>query len=412
MSNAQPIEIVLVGRPNAGKSAMFNRLTGGSAHVGNFPGVTVDILESTLVLSSGTNATLFDLPGFYSLDARLAEGTDEHVAYDFLTKRLATDRAPATTVAMVQVLDASQLGAGLRLTRELQTRFPHARLLVIASQIDLLTKDALKLDVEGLQSRIHSPVVAVSAREPSSRASVLSAIEALLANESGDASEAWDTEVVEAAVVRSTMPEASVDTPAEKQPQSFDKSPGHGARARSDRVDAVVLHPVFGPVLFVAIMAALFASVFLIADPVASVCDTAVQWLGKLLRPALGDGMLASMVVDGALAEPAPSLLFAADHHLDRDDGGARGEWISLSRGLPGRSVVQGHGAWRQGVRSAAHCSCVCSACDCLDSCAARSEGAIDGDTRDPVDDLLGAIAGVQLDRGCVFWGTTSKCGR
>lgn len=296
-----PIEIVLVGRPNAGKSAMFNRLTGGSAHVGNFPGVTVDILEADLTLSTGVSVTVFDLPGFYSLDARLAEGTDEHVAYDFLTRCLARDRTPTVDVALVQVLDASQLAAGLRLTRELQQRFPEARLLVVASQLDLLTRDSLTLDTALLAEKIQAPVVAVSARDPASRAAVLGAIEGLLAL-TAVAPTSWDPEVVGGEVIRNSDREPDDTSTTEASNESAPtRLPGHNARAWTDRVDAVFLHPLFGPVLFVAIMAALFASVFLIADPVASGCDLVVQWLGKLLRPALGGGTFASMIVDGAL---------------------------------------------------------------------------------------------------------------
>ena len=104
--------VVLVGRPNAGKSSLFNRLTGGNAHVGNFPGVTVDVLEARVRLPNGRDADVVDLPGIYSLEATVDPATDEGVARTFLNDALERGRP----LVLVQVLDATQLALGLRLT--------------------------------------------------------------------------------------------------------------------------------------------------------------------------------------------------------------------------------------------------------------------------------------------------------
>src|SRR5580658_6752099 len=76
--------VALLGRPNSGKSSLYNAITGGDAKVGNFPGITVDILEGDLRLSDGTVVRVADLPGLYSIEAVVDKATDEGVARTFL----------------------------------------------------------------------------------------------------------------------------------------------------------------------------------------------------------------------------------------------------------------------------------------------------------------------------------------
>ena len=157
--------VLLLGRPNAGKSSVYNRLTGAHAKVGNFPGVTVDILSADLPLpGSQKPARVLDLPGVYSLDVTLDPGTDEGVARSFLDRVI----AEKTRAVLVQVLDASQLAAGLALTRELLAR--PLPLLVVLTQRDVLLAEGRLLSVEPLVKALGVPVVAINAHDPSSRA--------------------------------------------------------------------------------------------------------------------------------------------------------------------------------------------------------------------------------------------------
>ena len=103
------------GRPNSGKSSLYNALTGGDAHVGNYPGITVDILEGDVKLPSGAHAVVVDLPGFYSVEATVDKTTDEGVARAFLD---AFEKSGERLV-VVQVIDPTRLALGLRLTAEL-----------------------------------------------------------------------------------------------------------------------------------------------------------------------------------------------------------------------------------------------------------------------------------------------------
>ncbi|HEX7666013.1 MAG TPA: FeoB small GTPase domain-containing protein, partial [Polyangiaceae bacterium] len=166
--------VLLAGRPNSGKSSLFNLVTGGDAHVGNFPGVTVDVLEAKVSLPGGRSASVADLPGFYSIAAVVDPKTDEGVARTVVEKAESGDRP----WLVVQVIDATQLAMGLRLTRELRER--NVPLLVALTQKDVLASEGRQIDAAALEREIGAPVIVVSAREASSKRVIESAIESLL----------------------------------------------------------------------------------------------------------------------------------------------------------------------------------------------------------------------------------------
>jgi ferrous iron transport protein B len=282
--------VALVGRPNSGKSSLFNAVTGGDAHVGNFPGITVDILEAKVTLPGGGAAMIADLPGLYSIDASVDPATDEGVARAFLERAAESGRE----IVVVQVVDATQLALGLRLTRELvRLRAP---LLVIATQRDLLDAEGRSLDAAALEAALGVPVLTVSAREPATRARVLAAIEARRTDVPRAASEpAWDPASLARTVV-ADRPDVSATA--------------HRRRSFTARADAVLLHPVVGPVLFLGLMAAVFAAVFLVADPMSNLMDAGLTLARARLTHWLGEGLLASFLADGVLGGAGTVLAF------------------------------------------------------------------------------------------------------
>ncbi|WP_437311848.1 ferrous iron transport protein B [Sorangium sp. So ce388] len=304
--------VALLGRPNSGKSSLFNRLTGGSAHVGNFPGITVDILTADVRLAGGKVATIADLPGLYSIESVVDPATDEGVARRFLD-RTGEGGHPRL---VVQVLDATQLALGLRLTRELVQR--GLAPLVVATQRDVLEGEGRGIDLGALERAIGLPVLLVSARDPGARGAVLDAIAARL-----DAGAAR----LDAGAARLDAGAARLDAGAAEAPRAAAWDPDVVARAayieaaRRDaaaerrrtftaRADAVLLHPAAGPVLFLGLMAVLFAAVFLVATPATEALDAAIGRLGGLVSRALGGGLAASFVVDGVLGGAGTVLAF------------------------------------------------------------------------------------------------------
>ena len=110
----KPPTLALVGRPNSGKSSMYNRLTGGDAHVGNFPGITVDILEDFVDVPGVGRTCVLDVPGLYTFEASVDASTDEGIARDFLLGL----ESSGERYVIAQVADSTQLGLALRRARD------------------------------------------------------------------------------------------------------------------------------------------------------------------------------------------------------------------------------------------------------------------------------------------------------
>lgn len=285
-----PPHIVLIGRPNSGKSSLYNALTGGRAHVGNFPGITVDILEGTTTLPGGEPAKVVDLPGLYSVGAAVDAATDEGVARQFLDGA----KARGEHVVLVQVVDPTRLALGLRLTRELlEVGLP---LVVALTHGDVLAAEGRRVDTKALEESLGVPVVLLdlrSAPESAARSAVGHAIEtAARATERRPAKDV-DPNQLARDVVRDE------GTPKER-----------ARRKLTERVDRVLLHPVLGPFLFVGIMAALFAAVFLVADPAATLMDAAIGAVRGWLDERLGEGLVTSLITDGILGGAGTVLAF------------------------------------------------------------------------------------------------------
>jgi ferrous iron transport protein B len=329
VSEPEETIVVLVGRPNAGKSSLYNAITGGHAKVGNFPGVTVDVLEATVATDDGQRLRLVDLPGVYSVETEADPESDEGHARRFL----AALRAEKKPHVVAQVADATQIGLALRLTAEL--RRGGDPMVLLATQSDALAASGREIDVGMLEDALGVPVLPVSARAPGVRERVLSALS-------------------DAARARAVPPKGDVDVEAlgTRAIREHDGDAAARARTRTRRLDAALLHPVLGPVLFVALMALLFACVFLVADPASSVMDATNRFLGGRIGAALGEGWLSSLLVDGVLGGAGTVLAFlpqiviltVAMELVDASGYLARGSFLVdrllRAAGLGGRSFV------------------------------------------------------------------------
>ena len=148
--HASPL-VALVGNPNAGKSALFNALTGARQKVGNYPSVTVERHSGRLVLDDGRPVELIDLPGAYSLEP---SSPDERVTRDVVTGASSLERLPD---ALVVVVDAANLDNHLRFT--LQLIALGLPVVVALNMVDLAERDGLTLDAAVLARELGVPVV-------------------------------------------------------------------------------------------------------------------------------------------------------------------------------------------------------------------------------------------------------------
>ena len=144
--------IALLGNPNAGKTTLFNELTGSKQHVGNWPGVTVEKKEGKLK-NHKNDVTIVDLPGIYSLSPYTLE---EVVSRDYIIKEKPS--------AIINIIDATNLERNLYLTSQaIETGVP---VVIALNMMDLIEKRGLKIDIDELSKALGGiPVVPISALE-------------------------------------------------------------------------------------------------------------------------------------------------------------------------------------------------------------------------------------------------------
>ena len=279
--------ILLVGAPNSGKSALFNQLTGLSHKVANYPGITVDV--GTGALRADARLTVWDFPGTYSLTAVSGE---EQVAID--TLRAALKSEEQAVVAMV--CDATRLEKSatycLQVARECaQAQKPF---LVLLNMMDVIESDGLDMDVQGLSKALGVPVFPVSARTGKG----LSEVEAVLVSSTPEISTWGDT------------PDALISGTATQIAERFAPK-GDLLVRRQAKLDNWLLGTLSGGVAFVMIMTLFFQAIFTWAAPLMDGVESIVIAMGGLVSSVLPDGVLADFVNDAIFGGLGAFLVFA-----------------------------------------------------------------------------------------------------
>lgn len=163
--------IALVGNPNCGKTALFNRLTGARQKVGNYAGVTVERKEGQFISPKGQPWRLLDLPGAYSL---LAATPDEVITRDVIAGTRRDESAP---VGLVCVVDATNLRLNLRMVLELQTL--GVPMVLVINMMDEATRRGIRIDTTRLQAELGMPVVEAVAVRAGGEQALLAQLDAL-----------------------------------------------------------------------------------------------------------------------------------------------------------------------------------------------------------------------------------------
>lgn len=295
--------IVLVGNPNAGKTSLFNRLTGQRNSTANFAGTTLShhrgqLRPSTLAPLRPTPLTLIDLPGLYSLEPTSPE---EEVASRVLRGEQPGEPAPD---AVVIVIDATNLERNLPLAIEaIDLERPT---LVALNMSDLAEKLGLKLDREKLSARIGCPVVSVSARTGDGIDSLVAAIHALVDQK--------PIPQLDAAACACTSCNgcgyaSRFDWAESVRADSLSGDLNAPSRF-TDAVDTVLTHRVGGLLAFAAVMFGLFMTIFSVATVPMDLIDALFGWAGETVGPWLPEGDLRSLVVDGVIGGVGGMLVF------------------------------------------------------------------------------------------------------
>jgi ferrous iron transport protein B len=281
--------VALVGNPNAGKTSLFNALTGSRQKVGNYPGVTVERKAGRLPLPDGRTAELIDLPGTYSLTPR---SPDEAVTRDAVLGHLKGEKR---LDAIVAVVDATNLRNHLRFVLEL--RRLGTPMLVALNMVDLAARDGTRIDIEALQTILGLPVIETVAVRRRGLAELGEGLSGLLQQAAPSQIAAPETDV------RLLQREARVIAQTVTITQ--------GAQRRwSQRLDRIALHPVMGPLLLGLLLFGMFQAVFAWAE-------APMDWLAGLVTAAqasltasLPAGALQSLLVDGVLGGVGAVVVF------------------------------------------------------------------------------------------------------
>ena len=288
-----PALVALVGNPNCGKTALFNALTGAHQKVANYAGVTVERKEGLVTTPAGRQIHVLDLPGTYSLRAR---SPDEMVTRDAVLGRLTGESQPDVIVC---VADATNLRLVLRLILELKAV---GRPLVLAlNMYDIAQRQGLRIDIEGLSRKIGAPIVTTVATRKRGIDELIAQVDAVAHDLARVSPDNWHE--LNAAQIRDAHREAQrIMRAYVRPPERPDTLTG--------KIDAVLLHPVWGLTILSVLLLVMFQAVFTWATPAMDLINLGFEGLGGLVAQVLPPGWIRDLIVDGVIAGVGSVLVF------------------------------------------------------------------------------------------------------
>jgi ferrous iron transport protein B len=283
--------VALVGNPNAGKSALFNALTGARQKTGNYPGVTVERHSGRISLDDGRPAELVDLPGTYSLTPT---SPDEAVTRDVVMGRQTGERRPA---AIIIVVDACNLDNHLRFALELiGLGLP---CVVALNMVDLAERDGLTLSAEKLSAELGVPVIPTIAVRKRGLDDLRTALTDALTTAPPDAARAVNAPVASGDLRREALRLANAAILAERP-----------ARRTTRMIDSVVLHPIAGPIILFATLFAMFQLVYSAAETPVTLIEGGLGQMQDWVMRVMPDNLLRSAIIDGVIAGVGAVIVF------------------------------------------------------------------------------------------------------
>jgi ferrous iron transport protein B len=353
--STKTLTVALVGNPNAGKSTLFNALSGLRQRVGNYPGVTVEMKRGHCVVED-TKLELIDLPGTYSLSAR---SPDELVAVELLLGRRPEEPRPDVVLSIV---DGTNLDRHLFLTSQLLDL--GVPVVVAVNMIDAAEAQGIKIDCTKLSERLGVPVIPIQANRSIGVPDLMRAVLAAAASpvsprgpalpaafeeeagklqtevgpdvppfltrrlllDVGGAIEQWQVglhggqllDKLKAA--RERLAAAGQSVPGVEVRNRFAwiraavaaavvKPPVRPA-SRSDGIDRILTHRLWGTLIFLAVMFLIFQSIFVSAKPMMEWIDGLREAAARSVESVMTPGPLRGLVVDGVIKGVGSVLVF------------------------------------------------------------------------------------------------------
>jgi len=345
------LTIALIGNPNAGKSSLFNQLTGLRQKTGNFPGVTVDKKSGTWPIDTQTTATVVDLPGVYSI---YPKSLDEQLVTDILANPVHPDYPDVAVV----VVDASNLHRNLLLfTQVADLGVPTVLAL---NMLDVAKSQGKEVNSVRLAMRLGVPVVRINARTGEGIDQIKKAVLGQLENPTLPGKLFFDPADEVADLIADTrtqyalqnnylalqyiiqhdgfsflnrVQQLALDAIIDRYEfnetafqanetitrykriativaESVTDHRPIGEPTWSQKLDRVLLHPVWGYAIFAFILLLIFQAIFAWAQPFMDAIDSGVAWLSGQLKESLPAGPLTDLLTDGILAGIGGILVF------------------------------------------------------------------------------------------------------
>ena len=288
---ARPLTVIVAGNPNAGKTSLFNSLTGLRQKVANYPGVTVESKSGNWFISgNGPAIRLVDLPGLYSLDAT---SLDEKIASEILL-----DGSATKADAIIVVADATNLVRNLYLAMQL---IETGRPIVLAlTMVDLAERAKLKIDLAKLSDELGVPVVPIVAKQ---RRGLDQLGQAVL-----DVAGRGAQPSIDVKAHRDSIPENRHSRLIQRYARierivsgAVETSTQDGPDI-SERIDRFVTHKFLGPVILLLVMLLVFQAIFSWASLPMTLIDHLFSGLGNVVRANLPPGVFTDLLTDGIIA--------------------------------------------------------------------------------------------------------------
>jgi ferrous iron transport protein B len=297
MNAIRPLRLALVGNPNCGKTALFNRLTGARQKVANYAGVTVERKEGQFTSSAGLSYQVVDLPGAYSLKPMTP---DETITREVLFGTRVDEALPDLVVL---VADATNLRLNLRLVLEV-LRLQRPAVLAL-NMMDVARKRGMEIDVDALQRELGIPVIETIAVQPGGAAALIAQLDGIAgtALQPLQKPDHAQFDRTNAATLDQTQAEVRRILKAVIRKQGRSNTVG-------ERIDAVALHPVLGYLLLATVLFLIFQAVFSWSKLPMDLIKESIDGFAELLRAALPAGILRSLLVDGILSGVGSVLVF------------------------------------------------------------------------------------------------------